>query len=316
MTSPSNVVPFPTGSTNAWIKEYQQMCLEDHDAGTIRVYRQILHQFLQWVGTQRRKVGAFDPADLTPPIIERYLAGLVEEDYSSSHCQRVKSVLSQFCQWLVEEKAALPRNPVRGIVITTREPKAPLVLTPVQRSVFLNLVQQTDRRSQALFALGYFAGCRESDIVELRIADTHVGPKTGWLHVGGEGEKARDIDLSNDARRCVYEYLRHREREESSPFLFVSQRGPRLTDAGLRHWWRALKQQASPEEERLIAPLTFHDLRHDFAHRAIDAGWTLEELAYYLGQITTQGFPAVRTAIRYTQVTRAQVKERLKLLKG
>ena len=45
-------------------------------------------------------------------------------------------------------------------------------------------------------------------------------------------------------------------------------------------------------------------------------GADLEELAYYLGQITTKGLPATQTAIRYTQITRAHVKEKLKLLKS
>jgi integrase len=113
-----------------------------------------------------------------------------------------------------------------------------------------------------------------------------------------------------------YDYLQHREREEGSPFVFVSQRGPRLTDAGLHHWSRGLKRRAATNDWPLVADISFHDLRHDFAHRALDAGWTLEELAYYLGQITTKGLPAVQTAIRYTQMTRAQVKEKLKLLKS
>ena len=60
--------------------------------------------------------------------------------------------------------------------------------------------------------------------------------------------------------------------------------------------------------------IAFHDLRHDFAHRALDAGWTLEELAYYLGHLTTKGLPATQITLQYTQMTRAQVKEKLKLL--
>jgi integrase len=66
----------------------------------------------------------------------------------------------------------------------------------------------------------------------------------------------------------------------------------------------------------LIADLSFHDLRHDFAHRARDAGWTLEEIAYYLGHVTMIGTPAIQTTVRYTQVSRAHVKDKLKLLKG
>ena len=96
----------------------------------------------------------------------------------------------------------------------------------------------------------------------------------------------------------------------------MSQRSPRLTDAGLHHWFRALKQRAATEDGRLIADISFHDLRHGFAHCALEAGWSLEELAYYLGQITTKGLPATQTALRYTQMTRAHLKAKLKLLKS
>jgi integrase len=77
-----------------------------------------------------------------------------------------------------------------------------------------------------------------------------------------------------------------------------------------------LKRQAAPGDGKLIADISFHDLRHDFAYRALEAGWTLEELAYYLGQITTKSLPATQTTIRYTQITRVHVKEKLKLLKS
>lgn len=319
MASSSNIVPFPTASANPWVEEYQQACLTLHDAGTIRVYRHILSQFTQWIEKQSGREGQFEPEQIATSLVERYLTGLATQAYSPSHWKRVKSVISHFCQWLIEDKAVLRHNPTRGLVIEapeTSSPAAPRMLSPVQRLVLLNLVKQEDRRGKALFALGYWAGCRVTDIVELRLVDAHVGAKSGWLHLGGQGVKAREIDLSNEARRLLYDYLQHRERAEGSPFVFVSQRSPRLTDAGLHHWFRALKGQAAPDDGRLIADISFHDLRHDFAHRALEAGWSLEELAYYLGHITTKGLPATQTAIRYTQITRAHLKEKLKLLKS
>ena len=38
--------------------------------------------------------------------------------------------------------------------------------------------------------------------------------------------------------------------------------------------------------------------------------------SFYLGHVTIKGMPAIRTTVRYTQVSHAQVKEKLKLLKG
>jgi integrase len=84
----------------------------------------------------------------------------------------------------------------------------------------------------------------------------------------------------------------------------------------VHQWFRTLKQQATKSEWDLIGDVTFHDLRHDFAHRAREAGWTLEEIAYYLGYITRAGTPAIQTTVRYTQVSRSQVRVKLHLLRG
>lgn len=53
--------------------------------------------------------------------------------------------------------------------------------------------------------------------------------------------------------------------------------------------------QARKDEWELVADVTFHDLRHDFAHRAR---------------------LAIQTTVRYTQVSREQVKNKLRLLRG
>ena len=62
--------------------------------------------------------------------------------------------------------------------------------------------------------------------------------------------------------------------------------------------------------------MTFHDLRHDFAHRARAAGWSLEEVAYYLGHLSKTGTPAIQTTVRYTQVSRDQVRPKLHQIPG
>jgi site-specific recombinase XerD len=252
-------------------------------------------------------------------MIERYLFDLSAQGYSFSHCKRVKSVLLNFCQWFVDDQRTLSQNPVRGVKLaqpSESKPTSPRTLSPQERAILQNLIKQDDLRGQALFALGYWAGCRVVDLTSLLLEHTHVGRRSGWLHLGESSEKVRDIDLVNEARGPLHAYLQKRSRDESSPYVFTSQRNARLSEAGLHHWFRSLKQQAPPDEQALIAPISFHDLRDDFASRVLSAGWTLEETAYYLGHVTLRGTPAVQTTVRYTQMTRAQVKEKLKVLKG
>ena len=317
MSASSNVIPFPQSGAEAWIEGYQQARLAQKDAATIDVYLRILRQFAQWIAERPGHKRHFEPDQLTQTSVELYLSSLKEQGYSVSHRTRVKAVINHFCQWLIEDKEVLRRNPTRGVEIKEQQQLAPRILSPDQRFVLRTLIEKDgDHRGKAIFALGYWAGCRVSDIAHLRMEHAHIGPKIGWLHVGHKGEKFRDIDLLNEARRPLYDYLRLGGRDPESPYVFTSQRNDQLTEAGIHHWFRALKRQTNKEQWDLIADLSFHDLRHDFAHRAREAGWTLEEIAYYLGHVTVKGTPAIQTTARYTQVSRAQVKEKLRMLKG
>lgn len=300
----------------AWIAIYREACLSQKNPGTADVYQRILRDFFLWLTESLGSSPSFFP-QLTRSTVEIYLNGLEKTGYSLSHRVRVKSVLSNFCQWLIDERGLLKRNPARSLELPAQQVLAPRVLSEKQRLILRALVEQAeDLRGEALFALGYWAGCRVSDVAHLLLEHTHVGPKIGWVHVGYKGGKFRDIDLLNQARRPLFEYLQHGGRDPISPYTFTSQRNQQLTEAGIHHWFRTLKRQANQEQWEKIADLSFHDLRHDFAHRARGAGWTLEEIAYYLGHVTKKGTPAIQTTARYTQVSREQVKEKLKQIKG
>lgn len=249
-------------------------------AGTIDVYGRVLRNLLIWLADRPTQDGAFHPDQLTRTALATYLTHIAGMGASLSHRSRIKSVVSGFAEWLIEEHGTLQRNPTHGIVLPPQPLLAPRQLDPDQRFVLRTLVEREGTaRSDAIFALGYWAGCRVSDIAWLRVADAHLGPKIGWVRVGHKGGKLRDLDLVNEARRPVYTYLTLGRRGQASPYVFTSQRSHRLTEAGIHHWFRTLKARATKREWDLIADLTFHDLRHDFAHRVRAAGWTLEEVA-------------------------------------
>jgi len=158
---------------------------------------------------------------------------------------------------------------VRNLEFPAQQVLAPRVLSDEQRSILRILIEQAeDLRGEALFALGYWAGCRVSDVAHLLREHIDVGPKIGWLHVGHKGGKFRDIDLLNQARRPLFEYLQHGGRDPESIYVFTSQRNQQLTEAGIHHWFRTHKRRANKDQWEKIAGLSFHDLRHDFAHRA------------------------------------------------
>ena len=300
------------------IAEFLQT-LEGRSAATHDVYARTLRQFAVWLAQQPGNYGIFSAEDLTRTALFTYLREKSQEGLSLNSQIRIKVIVGRFARWLIEEKVLLQKNPARDLSLPPQQALAPRELSPDQRYALQNLVEREgDRRSAALFALGYWAGCRVSDAAHLLRENTHVGPKVGWLRVGYKGGKMRDIDLMNEARRPLHDYLRSEEREEGreSDFVFISQRASRLTENGVHRWFARLKQKARKEEWDLIGDITFHDLRHDFAHRARNSGWNLEEIAYYLGHTTARGLPAIQTTVRYTQVNREQVKNKLRLLRG
>ena len=179
MPEASNIVPFPQLGAELWITEYQETCLSKRDEATIDAYVRILRQFTEWVAKRPGHGKQFEPAQLTNTVVEAYLARLEEQRDSVSHRTRVKSVIKHFCQWLIEEKEVLKRNPTNAIVIKAAQQLAPRILSPDQRFVSRNLVEKADDiRGQALFALGYWAGCRVSDVSYLLMEHTHIGPKS------------------------------------------------------------------------------------------------------------------------------------------
>jgi len=241
------------------------------------------------------------------------------------------SGLRRVCQWAMDE-GYLRRNPARAMERPTVVAMAPSELSEQQRFVLKQLVEQhATRRFTAIFALGYWAGLRISEIATVRMDQCQVNQRAGSITlVDAKGGKTRTLDLHNMARRALYDYLfpedpHDQERDQESVYVFTSQRAAwlrqqghpdHLSERGIEHLWMHVKRRGTHEEWQLIAEVTFHDLRHDFAHRARAAGWSLEEIAVYAGHQTKDGAPAITTTVRYTLPSRKALKERLQMLEG
>ena len=271
----------------ALVDEYEQfLSRSGKTEGTTEAYLRTVRHLMEWVVQRSCNAGKFQPRQLTQTAVELYLAHLEQEGFTINHRARVKSTISNFAQFLIEEKGLLQRNPTRGIDFPPLPLLAPRQLVEEQRSILRSLVKQAgDRRGAALFALIYWAGCRVRELSWLQMVHTHVGPQKGWLHIDDKGNKERDIDLLDEARHPLYAYLQATRNRERT-YVFTSQRSERLTEEGIHYWFRTLKAKASEGQWVVIQNVTILDLRHDFANWARAAGWSPEEVASYLGYVT------------------------------
>ena len=308
----------------SWIDRYVTGRLAFKRETTKTTYALILRQFLIWLANLPGHEPPFDPpTDLTQTAVQTYLFGELA-GLSVSHGERVKSILSGFAEWLIDE-GLLTRNPTRGIEFPAQQLLAPRELSTDQRYILKELIETEDLRGKAMFALGYYAGCRASDVCWFRLDQVHhLTKKSGHITVGYKRGQLRTIDLANEARKALRGYLEEERTQIQTdcPFVFLSQRSRevmsrpgdhprRLTEGGLHAWWRTVKEGARSQQWEYIADITFHDLRHDFGHRLRASGFTLEEVAVSLEHVTKKGTPAVATTARYTQPNREQMKHKL-----
>ncbi len=300
------------------------------DPKTVAAYVGTLRDFIAWLA-QRPGGSPFAVGLVTETAITTYLHHLEVAQKAPRTRSRALSALHRFCRWAVDE-GLLRRNPASAVERPTVGALAPTELTPDQRYVLKTLVERADSpRTTAVFALGYWAGLRISEVAALQADHCVVNQRSGTITIiGAKGGKTRTLDLHNAARRALYRYLQlsatHTEaREPDSPYVFTSLRAALLrrqgqpdhvTTRGLTHLWAQLKAHATAAEWPLIRDVTFHDLRHDFAHRARAAGWTLEELGSYLGHQTKDGAIAIASTTRYTLPSRQQLKVQLQRLDG
>jgi site-specific recombinase XerD len=316
-------IPKEMDEAVSWIDRYVASRLALKRETTRNTYSIILRQFLVWLSHQPGHEQTFDPSSkLTQTAVQTYLFGELA-DTSISHRERVKSILSGFAEWLIDE-ALLTRNPTRGIEFPAQQLLAPRELSTDQRYILKELIETEDLRGKAIFALGYYAGCRASDVCWFRLNQVyHLTKKSGQITIGYKRGQLRTLDLVNEARKPLCAYLEGERKhiQTACPFVFLSQREHqaqtragdhprRITEGGLHAWWRAVKEKATRQQWERIADITFHDLRHDFGHRLRASGFTLEEVAVSLGHITKKGTPAVGTTARYTQPNREQMRQK------
>ncbi len=154
------------------------------DPKTVATYLTTMRNFVAWLATQPGGT-PFHLVLVTETAVRGY-------------------TLRRFCQWAVDE-GHLRRNPARAMECPTVVAVAPAELSEKQRFVFKTMVEQhATPRFAAIFALGYWAGLRISEIAALRLDQCIINQRAGSITlVDAKGGKTRTLDLHNMARRAL-----------------------------------------------------------------------------------------------------------------
>lgn len=146
------------------------------------------------------------------------------------------------------------------------------------------------KRDHAIVTLLAYAGLRISEALDLRPDDVNVVTREVVVRAG-KGDKQRVVFLNDKIVNAIQEYLK--ERHSDCLFLFVSRTGGHLDRSAMNRVFNSCSDSITP-----------HALRHFFCSAAIEAGYSIAEVANQAGHSN------VHTTLIYTNPTREKMKEK------
>ena len=157
----------------------------------------------------------------------------------------------------------------------------------------------TALRNHAMFELLYATGLRVTELIQVRISDFDASAQV--VKVIGKGNKQRMVPLGRSARSAVDQYLGEARprllKGRSSPYLFVTSRGGKMTRQG---FWKLLRLHG--RAAGLFRPPSPHVLRHTFATHLLEGGADLRSVQSMLGHAD------IGTTEVYTHVMRSRLR--------
>jgi integrase/recombinase XerD len=231
-----------------------------------------------------------------------YLDSLYKTGLGSRSIARHMATLRNFYRFLASD-GKIAVDPTERLVAPKQWQNIPKFLNREQIDRLLTApdgAKPTGVRDRAMLELLYATGLRVSELCAVRIADLQF--EAGVLRTIGKGNKQRLTPVGKSALAAVREYLRAARPKllsgRSSPFLFVTARGGRLTRQG---FWKLLLGHG--KRAGIFHDLTPHVIRHSFATHLLEGGADLRSVQTMLGHSD------ISTTQIYTHVMRSRLRQ-------
>lgn len=195
------------------------------------------------------------------------------EKKSPSSMNTFMTPIRLFFQWLQNEEFII-KNPCASIKPVKEPKRMRKPLTEEQVEILRDCM--LTRRERAILEFFLSTGCRLSEVLNVKINEVDFTNKT--LLVIGKGNKERRVYFTERCKRALNNYLK--EREDSSDYLFITERKPyrKISSRGMQVIINKIQKKAGLEMH--IHP---HIFRHTFATQALRSGMKPEIIQQILG---------------------------------
>lgn len=288
---------FGQASFAAAVRSYLTYCRVEKglSATTLEAYESDFNSYSCWL--KQACEDSFEQIS----VLQRFQSHLLELHLSARTIARKLSALRGLLQYLVAE-GLIAQDPSEFLKSPNLSRKLPKVISTEKLS---ELSSSFDRESPkgirdlAMFELCYSSGLRASELVGVKKSDYNEIAMR--IRVTGKGNRQRLLPVGKSASEAIDQYLNSARQQllkgGTSPYLFVSSRGPKMDR---RSYWRVLRQlRIATGSAKTLHP---HMLRHSFATHMLERGADLRSVQAMLGHAD------ISTTQIYTHVERDRLR--------
>lgn len=192
------------------------------------------------------------------------------------------------------EQGLIQTNPLESIQKPPAPIRSPKWLSLNEQNKILREVRwQNKKRDLAIVLLMLRAGLRVHEVCDLMKNELSLSAGSGSAYIRGEGaKKGRVVPLNSQVCSALQRYFD--ERDDISPYVFISQRSKQLSIRTVQHLIKNYRKRTKIEH------LTCHALRHTFGYNLVSTGNALEEVARLIGHFKEDGTPNIKMTIIYS----------------
>lgn len=282
------------------IKDFQ-LYLKNEKGSSNNTIDSYLRDVEQYAAFLFRYHGINTPKDISRQHLEAFMRSL-KRSVSTKSMARKLTAIKSFHYFLLLEKEVND-----DIAKTYKAPKIekslPKVLSVDEVLAILHQIDvktELGQRNMALLELIYGSGLRVSELLDIEMGDIHLNQ--GYIVVKGKGNKERIVPISDPSVIALREYIiksrEHLLHKEKTSYLFINQKGTRLSRQG---FFKLLKKLA--HDAGIQTDCSPHTLRHSFATHLLENGMDLRTLQSLLGH------EDISTTQIYTHISQKRIQE-------
>lgn len=218
---------------------------------------------------------------------------------------RKVSSLSVFNMWLIQNKYMSQKFiGKKDYIKIQRIVASPLHFTEKDiKKITQSILESKDKRLVAMTYILQSTGCRASEVCSILLYNLDLQNKEVLMN--SKGNKFKKVFLNSKALASIEEYLKVREemKYKDSPYLFITQKGPKLTRNTLYRYIKANAVKVGCQDFRV------HDFKHFFISICLEKNiFSIPELMSITGNSSSRVFE------RYMHPSTAHIKSQIEKL--